>query len=210
MGIWVRDDTQGIGTMTFMTEDGYFGALGHGISDIDTKKILDSNNGLLYNADIWSIKKGASGTPGSLCGSISYEKDMELGVIYSNKSCGIFGRLYEDKMRELMDTYNMKAYYIGKRNDVKEGKAIILSAISGKIEEYEITITKVNKDSESNKGMIIKVTDEELLNLTNGIVQGMSGSPIVQDGKLIGAVTHVFVNDPTKGYGIFIEDMMGK
>ena len=208
LGIWVRDDTQGIGTMTFMTEDGYFGALGHGISDVDTKKLLSSNNGLLYNADIWSIRKGSKGIPGSLCGSISYEESMELGIISSNTDCGLFGRIYDDKAIELLEKYDVKEYEIAKKSEIKEGKASILCALTGEIKEYEIEISKVNDDNENNKGMIIRVTDEELLKLTNGIVQGMSGSPIIQNGRIVGAVTHVLVNDPTRGYGIFIENML--
>lgn len=204
-GIWVRDDSQGIGTLTYVDEEGNFAGLGHGINDIDTGKLLDSTNGILYSANIWGINKGKEGNPGGLLGSIEYEEDNELGEITKNTDSGIFGK-GNDKF---IETYleNATPMEIALKQDVKEGKAYIRTAVSGEIEDYEIEILSLNYSSE-NKGMVIMITDEKLLELTNGIVQGMSGSPIIQNGKLIGAVTHVFVDNPTKGYGIFIENML--
>ena len=205
MGIWVRDDTQGIGTLTFITEDGKFGALGHGISDIDTGKLLDSNTGILYEADIWGIKKGENGTPGGLCGVVIYENNCILGKINANTDRGIFGQA-EDELMEICDFQPIDMSF---KQDVHKGAAYIRCMLDGEIKDYEIEIVSVDRTGDAkNKGMVIQVTDPELLSITNGIVQGMSGSPIIQDGKLAGAVTHVLVNDPTKGYGIFAEDMM--
>lgn len=205
MGIWVRDDTQGIGTLTFITEDGKFGALGHGISDIDTGKLLDSNTGILYEADIWGIKKGENGTPGGLCGVVIYENNCILGKINANTDRGIFGQA-EDELMEICDFQPVDMSF---KQDVHKGAAYIRCMLDGEIKDYEIEIVSVDRTGDAkNKGMVIQVTDPELLSITNGIVQGMSGSPIIQDGKLAGAVTHVLVNDPTKGYGIFAEDMM--
>ncbi len=207
LGIWVRDDTQGIGTITYITEDMRFGALGHGVSDIDTGELLDSSGGVLYKAIVWGIEKGKPNAPGGLCGYINYEEENVLGSIYTNCECGIYGFLTDD-YKELTDTEKVKVAY---KQDVKTGKAYIRSYVSGKAEDYEIEISKVYaNNSGKNKDMVITVTDKRLIELTGGIVQGMSGSPIIQDGKLIGAVTHVFVNNPEKGYGIFIENMLEK
>lgn len=207
MGIWVRDDTQGIGTLTFLTEDGRFGALGHGISDIDTGELLASNTGILYEADIWGIKKGDYGTPGGLCGVVIYEDDSILGTINSNTNKGIFG----NADRELMQICDAEPVDICFKQNVHKGDAKIRCMLDGEIKDYDIEIVSVDRNgNSSNKGMVIQVTDPELLSLTNGIVQGMSGSPILQDGKLAGAVTHVLVNDPTKGYGIFAETMLAE
>lgn len=207
LGIWVRDDTQGIGTLTYITEDGYFGALGHGISDVDTGALLSSENGTLYNADIWGIKKGESGNPGGLLGSIEYEADNVIGKIADNNSHGIFGTA--DK--KLIEECKYPALPIGLKQEVVSGPAKILCALQGEVEEYEIEIVSVDyANNEKSKGMVIQITDPKLLSKTNGIVQGMSGSPIIQNGKLIGAVTHVFVKEPTKGYGIFIESMLSE
>lgn len=210
LGIWVRDDSQGIGTMTFITNNGQFGALGHGISDTDTKELLDSENGLLYGAKIWGITKGRSGVAGSLCGSINYEEDNIIGSINANTDVGIYGQIEEkDTINGLIRKYDLKPMEICNRRDVKTGRAYILACVSGDVKEYEIEITELNTFSDNNKGIVLKITDEELLSLTGGIVQGMSGSPIIQDGKLVGAVTHVFLRDSKMGYGIFIEDMLG-
>lgn len=204
-GIWVRDDSQGIGTLTYLTEEGTFAGLGHGISDVDTGKLLSSKNGILYDADIWGIKKGENGNPGGLLGSIAYEEANELGTITGNTNCGIFG-IANEKLIEKCDSDSVE---IALKQDVKVGKAIVRCAINGELCDYEIEIEKVDyANNKKNKGMVIRITDPKLLSQTNGIVQGMSGSPILQDGKLIGAVTHVFVNDSTRGYGIFIEEML--
>ena len=187
IGTWIRDNTQGIGTMTYVKGTS-FGGLGHGIYDMDTGTLLKIKGGLLLDPQIYSIKKGKSGTPGEIVGSIEYTEK------------GIYGTIPKKQQ---------KAYKIGYRQDIKPGKAYILSNVSGTMKQYEIQINKiVPSDKDVLKSMEIEVTDKELLKLTNGIIQGMSGSPILQNGKLIGAVTHVFVNDPMKGYAILMETML--
>ncbi len=205
LGIWVRDNVQGIGTMTYIDLDGTFGALGHGIKDSDTGVTLDISDGTLYSADIVSIKKGVDGTPGELQGTIHYGSYNRLGKILTNEDTGISGELTRSVDGRLAKKY----YPIGMKQEIERGKATILCGEGDQIEEYEIEITDVTLNSKDHKkGLKIKVTDERLLDKTGGIVQGMSGSPIIQDGKLVGAVTHVLVNDPTRGYGIFIENML--
>ena len=209
LGIWVKDDSQGIGTMTYLCNDGSFGALGHGISDVDTKKLLSSNDGLLYGAKIWGITKARAGVAGSLCGSINYEEDNIIGEINKNSSIGIYGVIpSKNKVDGIVEEYNLKPYEICSKYDVKIGKATILACVTGSVKQYDIEITELKVNSEGNKGIVIKVIDEELLKETGGIVQGMSGSPILQNGKLVGAVTHVFLRDSSLGYGIFIENML--
>lgn len=213
LGIWIRDDTQGIGTMTYVTESGKYGALGHGISDSDTGLLVNTSGGELYDTEIMGIEKGSMGKPGVLSGVIYYGGQSKLGTIETNTDQGIFGTVGDKMWREINRTLGegpgREPIPIGYRQDIKKGKAYIRSCISGKPENYEIEIQKIDySTAHKNKGLVIKVTDQKLLNLTGGIVQGMSGSPIIQDGKLIGAVTHVFVNDPTRGYGIFIENML--
>lgn len=209
IGVWVKDDSQGIGTMTYITYDGDFGALGHGISDTDTKKLLSAENGRIYKADIWGITKGRSGTPGSLCGSINYDENNIMASIESNTNIGIYGNLSEYReVGDIIDEYGLEPMEICAKKDVKLGKAYIRTSINGEVKDYEIEITELKTQSEGNKGIVLKVTDEELLALTGGIVQGMSGSPIIQNGKMVGAVTHVFVRDSKLGYGIFIEEML--
>jgi len=200
-GIWVRDDSQGIGTMSFIYENKYF-ALGHGISDIDTGKLLSSKNGSIYNANIWGIKKGQNGEPGGLLGSIIYNNENYLGTIKSNNNCGINGEIQYN----LVKKYKLKKMEMALGNNVHTGKAKIQLIWDNKATWYNIEILKVNRTNKE-KNMIVKITDKNLLKKTNGIVQGMSGCPIEQDGKIIGAVTHVLVNDSTKGYGIFAENM---
>ena len=209
IGVWVKDDSQGIGTMTYIMYDGNFGALGHGISDTDTKKLLSAENGRIYEANIWGITKGKSGTPGSLCGSINYDEKNIMAAIEENCSIGIYGNIggYRDIL-DLIEEYDLKPMEVCSKKDVKLGKAYIKTALDGKVKDYEIEITELDIDSDNNKGMVIKVVDEELIEKTGGIVQGMSGSPIIQDGKIVGAVTHVFVRDSKLGYGIFIENML--
>lgn len=199
IGAWIRDNTQGIGTMTYIKKDS-FGGLGHGIYDMDTGKLLKIKGGFLLTPQIYSIKKGKSGTPGEIVGSIEYKEENIIGSIKKNTEKGIYGTVSDTES---------KAYEIGYRQDVKKGKAYILSNLIGSMKKYEIRISKVvPSDTDVLKSMEIEVTDKRLLNLTNGIIQGMSGSPIIQDGKLIGAVTHVFVDDPTKGYAILMETMI--
>ena len=205
LGAWVRDDTQGIGTMTYVDPNGNFGALGHGISDSDTGKIVEMKNGNLYETEILGIEKGSIGKPGVMAGIIYYGPGTVLGSVTHNTENGIFGTI-GSKMEYLLDNPVME---IGYRQDVKKGKAYIRSNVSGQLRDYEIEIQKVDLNPiQDNKSLVIKVTDPELLRITGGIVQGMSGSPIIQDGRLVGAVTHVLVNDPTRGYGIFIENML--
>ncbi len=202
LGIWIRDDMQGIGTLTY-TKNLKYGALGHSITDQDTGERVALSNSTLYQATILNIKKGQEGKPGELGGMISYGDAFAIGTIEKNTGQGIFGTLYDNV--EIQGEPVDIAY----KQDIREGTAYIHSWISGEPADYEIKIKKVNLGkSDSSKGLEIEVTDEKLIALTGGIVQGMSGSPILQDGRLIGAVTHVFVNDPKKGYGIFIEEML--
>lgn len=205
IGIWVRDSTQGIGTITYYNpESKNFGALGHGILDVDTNKLMSIRDGQITDSKITSIKPGKKGTPGEIIGTIMEQNS--LGNIKVNTPYGIYGNVNN----KINKTFPSEAMTIGLQQEVHEGKAKIRSDILGdEIREYDIEIQSVNKFSnDDSKGMVIKITDSNLLQNTNGIVQGMSGSPIIQDGKLIGAVTHVFVQDPTKGYGIFIENMI--
>lgn len=205
LGIWVRDSTQGIGTVTYYNpKSGKFGALGHGILDIDTNQLMSVREGEITNSQITSVKKGKKGSPGELIGNILSE-DV-FGSIKINTQYGIYGTM-NNKINKSLPT---EAMTIGLQQEVHEGNAKIRSNIlNNEIKEYDIYIQSVNRySSDDSKGMIIKITDPELLENTNGIVQGMSGSPIIQDNKLIGAVTHVFVQEPTKGYGIFIENMI--
>lgn len=204
LGIWVRDDMAGVGTLTYMEEDRDFGALGHPVSDADTGNAIELLEGKVYNTDIVGIVKGENGAPGELTGVINYNEQYCLGTILENTNTGIYGNLSQipDNMEE--------AYVeIGMKQDISKNKAYVLSSLDGVIKQYEIEIDDVDfNDREKNKGIIFHVTDKALLEKTGGVVQGMSGSPIIQDGKLIGAVTHVLVNDPTRGYGIFIENML--
>lgn len=206
MGIWVREDTQGIGTMTYVTENGGFGALGHGITDADTGTLMNLSGGELFNTEILDIIRGQRGTPGELEGYINMVADNCIGTIRKNTSLGIFGQLESSEFRKK----NLDFIQTGLKQDIKKGRAYICSNMEGKAKKYEVEIEEIKVNSTDNKGMVIHVVDQGLLKLTGGIVQGMSGSPIVQDGKLIGAVTHVFVDDPTRGYGTFIENMLSQ
>lgn len=205
IGLWVRDSTAGIGTLTFYDANtGKFGALGHGITDIDTGMLMSVKSGEILESDILGVKMSRSGVPGELKGVFS--EGRHLGTIESNTEVGIYGRLDRHAIQRIKG----RTYPVGVRANIREGPATILSNIDGKnIEEYDIVIQKVSRQNlNGSKGMIIKITDERLLGATGGIVQGMSGSPVIQDGKIVGAVTHVLVNDPTRGYGIFIETML--
>ena len=206
LGIWVRDDTQGIGTLTYVEEDGSFGALGHGISDVDTGELLSIAEGNLYHAQILGIRKGEKGNPGELSGLIRYESGNVMGDISENSKNGIFGTIDADQLEGL----KLKKIPIGYKQDLKTGPASILCCTDGEVKEYAAEITRIDMNHEdTNKSFVIQITDKELLEKTGGIVQGMSGSPVLQNGKLFGAVTHVFVRDSTGGYGIFIENMTG-
>lgn len=205
LGIWVRDNTQGLGTVTYLNADSEFGALGHGIHDVDTNELLDIAGGTLYLTSIRDIQKGVSGTPGGMEGIIVYNNYNVLGTITENTDAGIFGTL--DRIDALFS--RQEPVETAATGEIRKGPAVIRCAVEGDVREYKIEITDVDRHTkELNKGIVIRVTDEKLLKATGGIVQGMSGSPILQNGKLVGAVTHVFVNDPARGYGIFIENMM--
>lgn len=201
-GMWVRDSSAGIGTITYYKNDGKtFAGLGHPVCDVDTGEIIPISKGEVAPVNINGVKSGVSGTPGELIGS--FTSIQTIGKIHLNNEYGIFGVM--DNPISLDNAIPM-----GFKQDVSIGKATILTTISGNTpKEYEIEIEKVDYNAnETSKNMVIKITDKELLSKTGGIVQGMSGSPIIQNGKLIGAITHVFVSDPTKGYGIFCENMV--
>lgn len=205
IGIWVRESTAGIGTMTFYDpKTNWFGALGHGITDIDTGTLMPVDTGEILQSNILGVRIGKAGNPGELKGIFVEEKS--LGTIEKNEDYGIYGKINEKELYETSDNI----YSIGIRSNVNLGPATILANINGNnVEEYDVEIQKVSKGSlNGSKGLVVKITDERLLKETGGIVQGMSGSPIIQDNKLIGAITHVLVNDPTRGYGIFIEGML--
>ena len=190
LGIWVRDDTQGVGTLTYLTLDGKFGALGHGISDADSELLMEVSDGKLYDCEIFDITRGKKGMPGKLSGKIIYSASNLYGDVTGNMSGGIYGK-GNFHLRESVENDPVP---IALKQDVKEGEALVLSAVSGELKEYRVKLEKVyNGNDDVNKGMLLTVVDEELLALTGGIVQGMSGSPIIQDGKLVGAVTHVCV-----------------
>lgn len=208
MGIWVKDDLAGIGTITYYTKDGRFGALGHGIGDgTESGNLLSAGSGDLYAMELTKIKKGKSGEPGELGGVVYFGKRSHIGTLDCNSDLGIYGKLDDEELEKYSadDEY----YPVAATDEIKTGEAQIISEISGKLEKYNIEITNVDhKAKDTNKGLVIRVTDERLLDMTGGIVQGTSGSPIIQDGKIIGAVTHVFVDDPTRGYGICMEEML--
>lgn len=204
IGIWIRDSMAGIGTITFYDpKHRVFGALGHGICDTETNVLIPFGSGSVMESSIADVKKGTAGSPGELIGNYNLEKDF--GILNGNTESGIFGQVLDDS-----DFKNLKLIPVAKREEVKEGPAVILSNVEGnKVSEYQIEIIKIYPDDASEtKNMMIKVTDPKLIEKTGGIVQGMSGSPILQNGKLVGAVTHVLVNDPQKGYGILIEKMI--
>ncbi len=207
VGIWVKDDIAGIGTMTYYKTNQEFAALGHGIGDAEVGTLMEFTEGDVFQMQLTGVKKGEKGTPGELQGAIFYEENHLVGELNDNMTTGIFGTLMDDVYAAYVMDDNL--YEIGYKQEIEIGEAEILSDISGTLESYRIKINKVDyKSSDLNKGIKIEITDKDLLKLTGGIVQGMSGSPIIQDGKIIGAVTHVLVNDPTRGYGIFIENML--
>ena len=205
LGIWVRDNAQGVGTMTYITQNGEFGALGHGINDLDTSTLMELDYGSLYRADIVAIKKGQAGEPGEMTGYISYKKNEYLGNVERNTTEGIYGNIL-DSFSKYLETDFLD---IALKQDVRPGPVQIYCTLNDVPAYYDAEITDIYKQSDSpGRGFKLHVTDTGLINETGGIVQGMSGSPILQDGKIIGAVTHVLVNDPTRGYGIFIESML--
>lgn len=206
LGLWVRDAAAGVGTMTFYEpSSGMFAALGHGITDIDTSDLIQIANGELVTTNILSIVKGEKGAPGEIRGTI--ENGVSFGNIYKNTKYGVYGNVLNKSRLELNSAEEME---VALRNEIKTGKAQILCELQdGKIERYEIEIQKLFiNNNEDNKSMVIKVTDKRLIEKTGGIIQGMSGAPIIQNGKFAGAVTHVLVNDPTIGYGVFADIMI--
>ena len=201
LGLWVRDAAAGVGTLTFYEPStGEFGALGHGINDVDTYELIDIASGELVTTEIIDIVKGEDGSPGEIRGTI--DNGISLGNIYKNTSFGIYGNI--DNVAKLNLT-QYKEYEVANRSEITTGKAEILCELeNGKTQSYEIEIQRLFlENNENNKSMLIKVTDEELIEKTGGIIQGMSGAPIIQNGKFIGAVTHVLVNDAKTGYAVF-------
>lgn len=196
LGVWLRDGVSGVGTITYMDPDTKsYGALGHSINDAVSGIVLPLNEGSISDAEIVSVNRGAAGSPGELNGCADVQKI--LGTVEKNTVYGIFGRMQQPINGKILDT-----------GEPVVGKACIVSTVQGReTKEYQVEISRVCKDPDKSH-IVLTVTDPELLGLTGGIVQGMSGSPIIQDGKLVGAVTHVLVNDPTRGYGIFIENML--
>lgn len=204
IGLWIRDTTAGVGTMTFYHKDsGKFGALGHPVIDSDTNECFIIKEGLLLKSSIISVRKGEKGNPGELKG-IFIDDESPLALIQTNTECGIFGTTNNDNFRD------REALKVASRDEIREGPAKIITTIDGEgPKEYDIEIQKLfTQNDPGGKSMIIKVTDQRLLEATGGIVQGMSGSPIIQNGKLIGAVTHVLINKPDTGYGIYIDWML--
>lgn len=202
LGIVLKDGAAGIGTITYVDPiTGEFGGLGHGICDTDTGEVIDFTEGQVTGVILSGVKKGEEGKPGELCGLLT---DKVSGQLYANTECGVFGRL-----DTVPDSLGQTAVEIAHKDEVREGEATILSTVKlGTAKEYKIEISEINKSSTGTKSFKIKVTDPTLIAITGGVVRGMSGSPIIQNGKLVGAVTHVMINDPTVGYGIFIENML--
>lgn len=205
LGAWIRDSMAGIGTLTWYDPDtGVFAALGHGINDVDTCLLMPLQTGSIMTSTVTGVQKGTQGSPGELHGAFDLQSD--LGTLYANTNSGIFGRAsgtFQAGTQELA---------VAERNQVKTGKASILSNVDGsEVREYEVEILRIYPTSNGDtRDLMLKVTDPALLAATGGIVQGMSGSPILQNGRLVGAVTHVLVNDPTCGYGILVETMLNE
>lgn len=206
LGLWVRDAAAGVGTITFYEpSSGKYAALGHGITDVDTSELIKIANGELVTTNIVNVVKGAKGEPGEIRGTI--ENSINLGKICKNTKHGIYGKLLDQSNIDLNVSSEME---VALRDEINTGKAEILCQLENdKVEKYEIEIQKLFKNNqENNKSMVIKITDDRLLEKTGGIIQGMSGAPIIQNGKFVGAVTHVLVNDPTVGYGVFGDIMI--
>lgn len=206
IGLWVRDAAAGVGTLTFYEPStNLFMALGHGISDIDTEEIVNIANGELVTANIVSITKGRKGYPGEIRGTI--DEGKTIGTIYKNTNFGVYGTVKNKNYLEADLTQEME---VAPRNEIKEGKAQIICQLENSAKKkYDIEIEKVYiNNNQNNKSMLIKITDKELLEKTGGIIQGMSGAPIIQEEKFVGAVTNVLVNDPTQGYGVFADIMI--
>lgn len=203
LGAWIRDSMAGIGTVTWYDPStGCFGALGHGITDVDTTLLMPLQSGSIMYASVSGVQKGAQGAPGQLRGAFEVTRDM--GQLSANTSQGVYGQLTDLSLVE-----GLEPMEVAQRSQVKVGDATILANVSGEtVEEYAVKIVRVYPDSEDSRELMLEVTDPRLLEATGGIVQGMSGSPILQDGRIVGAVTHVLINDPTRGYGILAETML--
>lgn len=205
IGVWVKEKIAGIGTLSFYDPDNnVFAALGHGIYESKTETLVEAGNGKLLKTEVKSIKEGEAGIPGEIRG-IFYEYEMPLGNIKKNCEYGIYSTGIEVDKTKLQ-----KPMVMARQDQIEEGPAYILTTIdSDKVEKFDVNITKINRQREAgSKGLEIEVADKRLLAYCGGIVQGMSGSPIIQNNRIIGAVTHVFINNPTKGYGIFAEWMV--
>ena len=203
LGIWLKDSGAGIGTLTYVMNDGSFGGLGHGICENETGELTPILNGSVLGVTINGLAKGQRGVPGELKG---YFNSSKTGTIYKNTEVGVFGALID-----IPSEIKGKSYSLGLKDEIKEGKAKVICTLDDNVRrEYDVEICTINRNAQGNKCFTVKITDENLLAKTGGIVQGMSGSPIIQNGKLVGAITHVLVNDPTTGYGIFIENMISQ
>ncbi|MDL2205887.1 SpoIVB peptidase [Eubacteriales bacterium OttesenSCG-928-N13] len=208
LGAWVRDSTAGVGTLSFYDPNsGMFAALGHAITDVDTGTILPVEEGYIYESHIVDVLRGESGEPGELMGEF-FDEEKQIGSVDLNTEIGLYGASDEPMLNELYPA----GVKLMQRSEVKTGAAKLITTISGgDMQEYDCEIVRLyQQDSATPRSMVVKITDERLLSATGGIVQGMSGSPILQDGRLVGAVTHVFINDPTQGYGLYAEWMLEK
>lgn len=206
LGLWVRDSAAGVGTVTFYEpETKSFGALGHGITDIDTEELINIESGEFITTKILNITKGESGTPGKIQGTVDNQNN--IGRISKNTKFGIYGKVNNLSSLNINKSKEME---VALREEIQTGKATIMCSLeNGKVEEYEVEIEKIYKENNyDNKSMLIKVTDQKLLDKTGGIIQGMSGSPIIQNNKFVGAVTHVLVNNPQEGYAVFADMMI--
>lgn len=204
IGAWIRDSMAGIGTMTYYDpEIGAFGALGHGITDVDTAQLMPFSSGSILPSTVKAVKKGAAGQAGELRGDFDLTQD--LGTLSANTAAGVFGTVEADGFAANLS----QALPVAAASEVRTGPAVILSNVEGdNVQEYDVEILQIVSNSADGRDLVLSVTDPELIAATGGIVQGMSGSPILQDGKFVGAVTHVLLNDPTKGYGILMETML--
>jgi len=203
IGAWVRDSIAGIGTISFISQSGIYGALGHGICDVDTGSLMPVSHGAIMDADVVGVRKGINGKPGELQGEFDYYS--EIGTLEKNAARGIFGHI-----KDLSGFNGFDRYPIADNHQIRQGPARIIANISGKsCEEYDVVIESILGDSDGRlKNMTVRITDKRLIDKTGGIVQGMSGSPIIQNGMFVGVLTHVLVNDPTAGYGIFARNML--
>lgn len=207
IGAWIKDDMAGIGTISYVDEEGNYGSLGHGIGSTGPDDIMSMEGGTLYEVELIGIDRGQKGTPGQIKGRLHYGLNNRMGLIEKNTSIGVYGKVNSSVMEDYREEKALIP--IGYKQEIELGKAFIYSEVSGELKAYQIEIMDLDFDeNHHNKSIIFQVTDEGLLEETGGIIQGMSGSPIIQNGKIVGAVTHVLINNPSRGYGIFIENML--